>query len=173
MRQIHLTTTRTASTQRSHFGIYISSPPPADPEPEPTQNRNPGTLINVLGTPMHGYALVFTRNYTPDQNTTTVPLGTIPSSYILDPIPGEKGDDNTPRDELQRIAASVKPPGPSKDFLGPVNGVRTILLSLSFLESVCPVEAEFTGNGVDYEPTMPIMDDGVCESPSRKKHTRE
>lgn len=68
---LYLLTSRTSSTQRSHFALWIPS----------TANPKKGTSIDVVGTPLTGYGLEFKRNYSLDgrtgQGCSIIPIGEV------------------------------------------------------------------------------------------------
>lgn len=117
-RTIHLLTSRNSSAQRAHFAIFIPA----------TATPNQGTLIQAVGAPMTGYILEFERNYNPATDSleryTLFPLGEVDSAHIVDAEDGVKSSDASPRDEIERVAASIPTPGISENFLVPVNDVR-------------------------------------------------
>ena len=98
---IYLIKFRRAVAQRAHFAIYIHE------GAFPGQ----GTLIHVVGAPMAGYSLEIRANYNlaaTTQRYTAHRLGEIPTSLAA---------------TMQQLASTVRPPGVSQNFMGPVDGV--------------------------------------------------
>jgi hypothetical protein len=117
-RSIYLVAFRETKARRAHFSVFVPS--------LATSER--GTLIHVVGTPMSGFGLEFKRNYSPagtKRQHKVTRLGDVPAGNIVDFQPASETVtlDVKPKDELERIAARVAPPGVSKNFLGPVDGV--------------------------------------------------
>lgn len=111
-RSIFLISSRNAPSQRAHFGDFV--PLAADSQQ--------GTLINVVGTPMVGYKLIFQRNYTPAAtgHDEMVPIGRVGSEHVVDFLSGSSSEDSTPRGTLEILATEVSPPRISEDFMAPV-----------------------------------------------------
>ncbi|KAJ5630461.1 uncharacterized protein N7484_010561 [Penicillium longicatenatum] len=115
-RTIYLITSRNSEAQRSHFAIFVPS----------ERDREHGTLIQAVGAPMAGYILEFKRNYSPADSMekyTLFPIGDVDPANIVDPVPGPKCSDCTPRGVIEIAATEVPTPGISENFLAPVNDV--------------------------------------------------
>ncbi|KAJ8109793.1 hypothetical protein OPT61_g7201 [Boeremia exigua] len=99
--------------QRAHFGIWVPY----------EEGSSEGTVIHVVGAPMVGFSLSFKRRYNPEDTGRAVRLVSIGTvlAQNLHVFEGEKGEDTTPRGNLELAAAQVPPPRASANFLAPVN----------------------------------------------------
>lgn len=121
-RNLFLVKSRQASTQRAHFAIFVPS----------AADANVGTLIQVVGAPMVGYQLEFERNYSPAESQephTMVPIGETESQHVVDSTNSSRTKDDTPKDAIEDVAKSVRPPGISQNFMAPVDGVGDLPVS--------------------------------------------
>ncbi|KAF1359465.1 hypothetical protein EJ07DRAFT_166039 [Lizonia empirigonia] len=99
--------------QRAHFGIWVPY----------QESGSTGTVIHVVGAPMVGFALEFKRAYSPTETKRRlqlVPIGSVDAQNVHD-YSGERGEDITPRGNLELVAAQVQPPRASANFREPVN----------------------------------------------------
>ncbi|PLB37149.1 uncharacterized protein BDW47DRAFT_107469 [Aspergillus candidus] len=113
-RTIYLVSDRQASSQRAHFSLFV--PSTADP--------TRGTIIQVIGAPMTGYALEFKRNHSPSSiqhSYETCPIGQVASAHIVDSTHTAASTDCEPKGDIEIAAAQVPPPRISENFLAPVN----------------------------------------------------
>jgi hypothetical protein len=105
--------------QRAHFGIWV-----------PYEENGPeGTVIHVVGAPMAGFSLEFKRKYKPAETRRApnlVPIGFVLAQHVHI-FQGERGEDTTPRGNLELAAAQIQPPRASANFLAPVNDVSVRL----------------------------------------------
>jgi hypothetical protein len=100
---IYLLKFRRTPNQRAHFAIYIH------------EGTFPGTgiLIHVVGAPMAGYQLEIKPDYNlgaTQQPYTPFSLGQVPASSVA---------------TIRQLAATVRPPGISQNFMAPVDGVSS------------------------------------------------
>lgn len=127
---------------RAHWGIYIpNKPTPNLPTTSPTTAKpgfdggdtastaefTIGKVIHVTGTPFTGYGLEFKRNYdlaSTGRGWKKYLLAVIDDRHVS--VTEASGDDDgkfsvdvTPRDELERQALRIDPPGPSAEPLNP------------------------------------------------------
>lgn len=102
--------------RRSHVGLW-----------SPYHNGNGrGTVIHVVGAPMVGFFLEFKRCYDPEttsRKVQLVALGTVAAQLVHDADDGPLRIDTTPMSELEALAATVKPPGVSRNLLAPSRNV--------------------------------------------------
>ncbi|KAK6810876.1 hypothetical protein RU639_013329 [Aspergillus parasiticus] len=113
-RTIYLNSTRSSKTQRAHFAIWVPS----------AQQPTSGSLINVVGAPMIGFAHEFKRCYEPAKSTEPYemwPIGEVDSAHIFDWPEGGCSIRTDPKGDLEIAAAQVPAPGISRDFMAPVN----------------------------------------------------
>ena len=92
-----------------------------------------GTVIHVVGAPMAGFSLEFKRSYKPTETKRTlnlVPIGSVLAQNVH-VFQGGRGEDTTPRGNLELAAAQVQPPRASANFLEPVNDVNISLQTKS------------------------------------------
>ncbi|RJE22376.1 hypothetical protein PHISCL_05279 [Aspergillus sclerotialis] len=111
---ISLISSRTTSTQRAHFAIFVPS----------ASDSDTGTLIHVFGAPMVGYKLEFKRNYPIAmirEPYTRHQIGQIDTQYIADTSDSVQRDDSIPRGIIELVASQVPPPRISQNFMAPVN----------------------------------------------------
>ncbi|EEP76269.1 predicted protein [Uncinocarpus reesii 1704] len=122
---------------KAHWGIYIPNHPTPN-LPQPTQETEDavhhiGKVIHVTGTPFTGYGREFKRNYhlaSTGRGWKKYPLAVVDDKHVSirsgddDDDGGKFSVDVTPRDELERQAMRVDPPGPSKEPLNPAVGKR-------------------------------------------------
>ncbi|KAF1979163.1 hypothetical protein BU23DRAFT_642302, partial [Bimuria novae-zelandiae CBS 107.79] len=76
---------------------------------------------------MAGFSLEFKRKYNPAATARApnlVPIGSVLAQHVH-VFQGERGEDTTPRGNLELVAAQVQPPRASANFLAPVNDVST------------------------------------------------
>lgn len=100
-RHVHLLKYRRITTQRGHFALYF----PDDDFP------GVGTLIHVVGAPMAGFQLEIKNPHNlaiTTQMYTSRELGQVPASSVRN---------------IEQLASTVRPPGISQNFMGPVDGV--------------------------------------------------
>jgi hypothetical protein len=115
-RTIYLVAFRESASQRAHFSIFVLSA--GDPYR--------GTLIHVVGMPMRGNTLEFKRNYCPSESRQAnfmTSIGDVYEQYIVDSPSDSHGKDSTPINNLQDAAIQAPAPGPSQNFMAPVNDV--------------------------------------------------
>lgn len=115
-RTIYLVSSRYSAHQRAHFSIFVLSA--VDP--------SKGTIIHAVGAPMNGYKLEFKRNYSPD--ATDIPhqtfrIGEVDSEHMVDSMGDESTLDSDPQGDIEKVASQCPTPGPSKNFMAPVDGV--------------------------------------------------
>ncbi|KAF2727483.1 hypothetical protein EJ04DRAFT_594905, partial [Polyplosphaeria fusca] len=76
---------------------------------------------------MAGFSLEFKRKYKPAETRRApnlVPIGSVLAQHVH-VFQGERGEDTTPRGNLELAAAQIQPPRASANFLAPVNDVST------------------------------------------------
>jgi hypothetical protein len=98
---VYLIKYRRLATQRAHFAVYV----PDDGFP------GAGTLVHVVGAPMAGFQLEIKKPYNlaiTTQAYTSRELGQVPASSVRN---------------IEQLASTVRPPGISQNFMGPVDGV--------------------------------------------------
>ncbi|KJK61349.1 hypothetical protein P875_00042401 [Aspergillus parasiticus SU-1] len=126
-RTIYLNSTRSSKTQRAHFAIWVPS----------AQQPTSGSLINVVGAPMIGFAHEFKRCYEPAKSTEPYemwPIGEVDSVHIFDWPEGGCSIRTDPKGDLEIAAAQVPAPGISRDFMAPVNDLRRDILGVRRLK---------------------------------------
>ncbi|BAE65154.1 unnamed protein product [Aspergillus oryzae] len=120
-RTIYLISTRSSKTQRAHFAIWVPS----------AQQPTSGSLINVVGAPMIGFAHEFKRCYEPAGSTEPYeiwPIGEVDSAHIFDWPEGGCNIRTDPKGDLEIAAAQVPAPGVSRDTMAPVDHVCSFYL---------------------------------------------
>ncbi|WEW58120.1 hypothetical protein PRK78_003587 [Emydomyces testavorans] len=123
---------------RAHWGIFIPNTPtpnfpphnPTSAQPDPNLPPNPtpiGKVIHVTGTPFTGFGLEFKRNYnlaSTGRGWKKYLLAIIDDKHVNikrandDDDGGKFSIDITPRDELEKQALRVDPPGPREEVPG-------------------------------------------------------
>jgi hypothetical protein len=74
---------------------------------------------------MMGFALEFKRAYSPTETKRQiqlVPIGSVDAQNVHD-YTSNRGEDTTPRGNLELVAAQVQPPRASANFREPVNNI--------------------------------------------------
>ncbi|KAL2827407.1 hypothetical protein BDW59DRAFT_57240 [Aspergillus cavernicola] len=113
-RTIYLITSRVSSRQRAHFAVFVPS----------ATDLQTGSLINVVGAPMIGFAHEFKPGYSPSHSTEPYeiyPIGQVDSSHIVDWPDGMCRRDTSPAGDIEVTAFQVPAPRISQDFMAPVN----------------------------------------------------
>lgn len=91
----------------AHWALFV-------PDPERPQR---GTVLNVRGDPLHGFAHEFERGYVPSEDPEKPPavlkLGAIAERLIRAEGSAPDGNDSTAHNQLERLALSVDAPGRS------------------------------------------------------------
>lgn len=91
----------------AHWALFV-------PEPGSPQR---GTVLNVRGDPLHGFAHEFERGYIPSEDPEKPPavlkLGTIAERLVRPDDTAPDGKDTEAHNKLERLALSVDAPGRS------------------------------------------------------------
>lgn len=126
IRPIHILRT-SAPPFKDHWGLWLPS----------SKDENIGTVIEVQGGVHSGFEHDITRNYNyaaSNRPSRLTFLGNVEDVHVLDPPDGDDGDgdggvevhDTQARDEVERCALSIPPPGPS------MNSAERDAVSLDF-----------------------------------------
>ncbi|KEZ41051.1 hypothetical protein SAPIO_CDS7096 [Scedosporium apiospermum] len=110
--------------QRAHFAIFIPHAAYSGLDPNDRSKPCIGTVIQVVGAPMLGYAHEFKRNYDredADGVETFVHLGSVGPDHIVEPQTTAMSRDTVATGLLERIALQVPAPGVNENFMAPVN----------------------------------------------------
>jgi hypothetical protein len=122
-RSIQLVRYREASSQRAHFAIFV--PDVGIP--------GQGTLIHVVGSPMTGYSLEFKRQYNleaTNRRHDTVTIAQVPAQHVAILPDANLSRPDLPRTNLEQVACEIQPPGPSQNFMAPIDGVSEQIFQL-------------------------------------------
>lgn len=114
--------------QRAHFAIFIPHAAYLGLDPNDRSKPCIGTVIQVVGAPMLGYAHEFKRNYDredADGVETFVHLGSVGPDHIVEPQTTAMSRDTVATGLLERIALQVPAPGVNENFMAPVNDVSS------------------------------------------------
>ncbi|KAE8131109.1 hypothetical protein BDV38DRAFT_290661 [Aspergillus pseudotamarii] len=90
------------------------------------QQSTSGSLINVIGAPMVGFADEYKRGCEPTKSIEPYEMwsiGGVDSVHIVDWPVGVGGVDTDPMGDLEIAASQVPAPGISQDFIAPVNDI--------------------------------------------------
>ncbi|KAL4947542.1 hypothetical protein BDW69DRAFT_199574 [Aspergillus filifer] len=151
---IHLLTSRQSFRQRSHFAIFIPSP----------SATSTGTLINVVGAPMVGFAHEFKRGYTPENGSIdpyeSHALGEVRDSHVFDSPEDVRRTDTEPKGDLERAAVQIPAPRASENFLAPVSQTTDyilLLVSKGYIDStaidIVQSKRDPPSHGIGLQPT--------------------
>lgn len=114
-RTLYLVVERGSARERAHFSVFL---------PYKGEGTT-GTIIQVIGAPMVGYAMEFKRSHDLSQSIgiqKTFSLGQIGIEHVHIWTGGPSIDD-VPRGNLEQAAAQLPPPRKNENFLAPVNDV--------------------------------------------------
>lgn len=123
VRSIHILRT-SAPPFKDHWGLWLPS----------TKDENIGTVIEVQGGVHSGFEQLITRNYNyaaSNRPARLTFLGNVEDVHVLDPPDSDGGVeviDTQARDEVERCALSIPPPGPS------MNSTERDVVSLGSLD---------------------------------------
>ena len=121
-RPIWLAKFRNALSQRVHFAIWVPSADDASKDPNDRSSQSKGTLINVVGTPMTGYAHEVKKNYICTEASDLERLVRIGFADLADGTQ-ESSEHRSVTEQLEAVAMQIPPPSTSENFLAPVNNV--------------------------------------------------
>jgi hypothetical protein len=139
----------------AHWGLFVPS----------EANPDVGTLIHAVGDAKSGFQTEFKRNYnlgTTTRSHKNIVLDHVKSEFVVDsPANAPNSQDRTPKDEIERVALSIRPPGPNlQDSKAEVGSLITIN------EGRLPDNSYLEFSDTERNQKLPDMDEGCYRSPS-------